>query len=178
MGLRLHQVVPPANLTSALVPTGASLNWTASTAAVTGYHVYRASKSDGLFTRLTSSLVAGTTFTDTTVPPSNSIYRVRAVKLETTPSGSYFNPSQGIFASVTSLNNLSPNLMIQKSTNSVMLNWNSQSGKTYRVQFKPSVSTTNWTELSGPISPNAATASWTDSSVGANPLRIYRVLVQ
>src|SRR5205814_10730318 len=68
--------------------------------SVLGYHVYRAGTAAGLFTRLTSSLVGETSFTDTGVASGTYTYMVRAVKLESTTSGTYFNSSQGVFANV------------------------------------------------------------------------------
>ena len=95
--LRLHPVAPPAGLTA--VRRGAravKLAWSASAENVAGYHVYRALDPAGPFTRLTNSLVTATTFTDA-APPGGAIHMVRAVKLEETPAGSYWNASQGIF---------------------------------------------------------------------------------
>src|SRR5207302_6996296 len=51
---------------------------------------------NGPFTRLTGSLLTAATFVDASAP-SGATYMVRAVKLENTPSGSYYNASQGIF---------------------------------------------------------------------------------
>src|SRR5262249_52352890 len=93
--LRMHVVAPPTNLLGATNGGGLTLSWNASSDSVAGYHVYGSSSPNGPFTRLTSSLVSGTTYTVNN--PSNTTYMVRAVKLETTPSGSYFNPSQGAF---------------------------------------------------------------------------------
>jgi hypothetical protein len=59
------------------VPHSASLNWTASTSSnVTGYNVYRAAQSGGPYTKLTSSPVAGTSYTDVTVQAGQSYYYV------------------------------------------------------------------------------------------------------
>jgi hypothetical protein len=44
-----------------------TLSWTASTSTVSGYNVYRSTTSGGPYTLLTSTLVAGTTYTDSTV---------------------------------------------------------------------------------------------------------------
>jgi hypothetical protein len=41
--------------------------------------------------------VTGTNFSEAGLSAGNYYYMVRAVKMQTTPSGSYFNPSQGIF---------------------------------------------------------------------------------
>jgi len=53
------------------------LNWTASTSSnVTGYNVYRATQSGGPYTKLTSSPVVGTSYTDVTVLAGQSYYYV------------------------------------------------------------------------------------------------------
>jgi hypothetical protein len=97
--LRMHVVAPPSSLAvSTNGSGGVTLNWNASADAVAGYHVYRAATVAGPFTRLTSSLLTGTTYTDT--PVSSNVYMVRAVKLEVSASGSYYNPSQGVFQSL------------------------------------------------------------------------------
>jgi hypothetical protein len=94
--LRLHPVLPPSNVTGATA-NGLVLTWTGSSdTAIKGYNVYRSANANGPFTRLNTSLLGGTTFTDT-APLADGIYMVRAVKLESTPSGTYYNPSQGAF---------------------------------------------------------------------------------
>jgi hypothetical protein len=94
--LRLHPVLPPAGLkVTTNASGGVDLSWAPSPEPVLGYHVYRGSNVAGPFTRLTSSLVTGTTYSDPV--RSTNVYLVRAVKLEETPSGSYYNASQGIF---------------------------------------------------------------------------------
>jgi hypothetical protein len=98
--LRLHPVAPPSALAGMTAGGGVNLSWVASAETVLGYHVYRATTPAGPFARLTSQLLNGTRFTDVTVAPGRYTYLVRAMKLEQTPSGSYFNPSQGIFVPV------------------------------------------------------------------------------
>lgn len=97
--LRMHPVVPPSNLSGAVTSTTVTLSWAPSTDSnVQGYHVYRATSANGPFTRITgTSPITGTTFVDTIT--GDHTYMVRAVKLETSSSGTYFNPSQGIFFS-------------------------------------------------------------------------------
>jgi hypothetical protein len=94
--LRLHPVLAPSNLAGA-AGNGLVLTWTGSSdTAIKGYHVYRAANANGPFTRLNSTLLGATTFTDA-APLAGGVYMVRAVKLESTPSGTYYNPSQGSF---------------------------------------------------------------------------------
>ncbi len=95
--LRLYPTLPPSGLTVFGGTGVAVLNWTASPDnAIVGYHVYRAASARGPFARLTSAPLAATTFTDVNLS-GNAVYLVRAVKLETTPSGTFYNASQGIF---------------------------------------------------------------------------------
>jgi hypothetical protein len=100
--LHMHTVRPPANLSASAPSTTVALSWGASSDTnLAGYHVYRSSSSSGPFTRVTSSPVSGTSYSDTVPAAGSYTYVVRAVKLENTSSGTYYNPSQGIFANVT-----------------------------------------------------------------------------
>jgi Abnormal spindle-like microcephaly-assoc'd, ASPM-SPD-2-Hydin len=56
------------------------LNWVASKSTVVGYNVYRGTQSGGPYTKLNSSLIMSTTFTDTSVEAGQTyFYVVRAV---------------------------------------------------------------------------------------------------
>ncbi|MDO8540955.1 MAG: fibronectin type III domain-containing protein [Opitutaceae bacterium] len=95
--LRLYPVAPASSLSGGSAAGQVTLSWVASPdASVVGYHVSRAASVSGPFTRLTGSPIGRTSFTDTAALPG-ATYMVRAVKLESTPSGSYFNTSQGVF---------------------------------------------------------------------------------
>lgn len=96
--LRMHPVVPPANVRGSASGSGVTLSWDPSTDSdLAGYYVYRADTPSGPFSRVTrSSPVSSTSFTD---PQGSSrhVYMVRAIKLERSASGTYYNPSQGAF---------------------------------------------------------------------------------
>lgn len=100
--LRLHVLAPPTGLTLA----GDALAWTpspdADTAGFLGYHISRGPSAAGPFTRLTAQPVAGPSWTDPE-PKSDCVYQVRAVRLQTSPAGSYQNTSQGAFVPCGSL---------------------------------------------------------------------------
>jgi hypothetical protein len=173
--LRLEPISPPSNLSAAVNGSGVALNWSPSTDSVAGYHVYRATSSAGPFTRLTNSLVTGTNFTDPSVPAGFYAYMVRAVALQTNPSGSYFNPSQGIFTSVSVTASLPPiTVSASRLGNGIKLTWNSQPGTVYRVLAKTNSSQPNWTDLSGGITATAPTTSWSDTVVSTVPAKFYR----
>jgi hypothetical protein len=99
--LRMHTIAPPTNLQITENSGNVDLTWTASTDNVLGYHMYRKENSSSVFQRITSDIVSNTSFTDIDVNAQTTYhYLVRAIILEETPSGSYYNLSHGIFDSV------------------------------------------------------------------------------
>ena len=97
--IRLQQVVPAS---SPQIASGAGnsivLQWTASPDNnITGYHIYKSSSEFGQFNKISGTTpVVATTFTDND-PHAGEWYMIRAVKQQTTGSGIFFNPAQGIF---------------------------------------------------------------------------------
>ncbi|MDX1951384.1 MAG: FN3 associated domain-containing protein [Verrucomicrobiota bacterium] len=146
--LRMHPVIPPSNLNVALSGSSATLSWTASTDTdLVGYHVYRASSLNGTFTRLTSTPVAGNNFIDSVA--AGYTYMVRAVKLEKSGSGSYYNASQGIFAGNGSTGSTPP-------------------PPTVTIPSAPSML------AALPLSPSQITLSWVDNANNETAYKIYR----
>jgi hypothetical protein len=102
--LRLHPVAPIGNLNGSAHGNTVALTWSPSSdSAIVGYHVYRGSLAEG-FVRITTSPLTSTRYTD---PNGNAAagYMVRAIKLEDTPSGSYYNAAQGMFWNVEGMEN-------------------------------------------------------------------------
>jgi len=79
-----------AGITASSTSHSVKLSWNPSTSLVNGYHVYRGDSSNGPFARLRASLLAGLSYTDSTVVSGNSYtYYVTAVNgagQESTPS--------------------------------------------------------------------------------------------
>src|SRR5262249_4924793 len=99
--LRMHVVAPPSGLFAVTnAGGGVQLSWTASPDNVLGYFVYRSGNSAGPFTRISPALVNGTSFTDILAADYTYTYMVRAVKYESTPSGTYTNASGGVFVTI------------------------------------------------------------------------------
>ncbi len=98
--LRLYPVAPPSNLNAVASAQAVTLNWSASAdGPLEGYLISRAASPGGPYVRLRSALPASTSFVDRSVAPGASYtYLVRAVKVETSPTGTYLNPSQGVFS--------------------------------------------------------------------------------
>ena len=171
--LRMDQVAPPGSPNIAPSSGGVTLTWPASTDEVSGYYVYRSASPNGPFARVTGSLVTGTTFSDTTVSPGSYTYMVRAVALDTTASGSYYNASQGAFLTV---NVPGPILLAaSRTTNGLKLSWNSQTGVAYRVQAKTNLNQAGWAEVSGSLTATGTNSSWTVTNFNSLPRRFYRI---
>jgi hypothetical protein len=104
--LRLYMFPPPTALSVVKSGGNPSLSWTAAVAPpvgepqVLGYHVYRAPGIDEPFTRLTSTPITGTTYVDSSVNSGGWVYQVKAVRLETTGGGTYYNTSLGAEQSI------------------------------------------------------------------------------
>jgi len=96
--LRLHPVIPPSKLTATVSgdKKAVDLSWDASAdPAVQGYYVYRSDSIHGVFNQLNTQMQTGTTFKDSDPLKGTNVYVVKAAKLETSVSGSYWNLSNG-----------------------------------------------------------------------------------
>jgi hypothetical protein len=95
--LRTDYILQPTNLNVVPAPLdGANITWSPSPdAAVIGYYVYRADSIWGYYQRI-SPMVTTLTFHDTVGTNGLKHYMVRPVKLQSTPSGSYYNLGIGI----------------------------------------------------------------------------------
>ncbi|HUR59818.1 MAG TPA: hypothetical protein VM029_19010, partial [Opitutaceae bacterium] len=95
--LRMYPVPAPTEVVASARAGAVVLSWKPSP-DVLGHHVYRAANSGAAFVRLTEVPEVGNEFTDPGREADGSVYMVRAITLETTPSGSFYNASQGVFA--------------------------------------------------------------------------------
>jgi len=171
--LRMDAVAPPAGLAAAQNGDLVRLNWSPSPDPIIGYHVYRALANTGPFTRRTISPLTGNSFTDVAVPPGTYTYMVRAVALQSTPSGTYLNPSQGIFSSLMVIP--IPTVEVRMNTNGLLLSWNSLPTASYHVQARSNISQANWINLSDAIIASDTTTSWIDTTVHTASGRCYRI---
>jgi hypothetical protein len=96
--LLMHPYVPPIGLsvTTTSPNNTAKLSWQPSSDKnIIGYNIYRSNSPTGTYQLLTPAPVSATTYSDDNPLVDTNAYMVRAVKLETTPSGSYYNLSSG-----------------------------------------------------------------------------------
>jgi hypothetical protein len=96
--LRNNVVAPANSVVATRVGPHCHITWNASTdPGIVGYNIYMKNDSADQFTRLNFTPVSTTSFTDECMIYKGVYsYMVRAVKLEQTPAGSYFNMSEGI----------------------------------------------------------------------------------
>ena len=97
--LRQVMVNMPSNLSVTNSGGLANFTWTAASGSPAGYHIYdMGASATSTPVRVTTSMVTGTSFSSPTVPfISGRQYMVRAVKLETSATGTYYNMSLGAF---------------------------------------------------------------------------------
>ncbi|MBN1879641.1 hypothetical protein JW823_05990 [bacterium] len=96
--LRLHPVSPAANLALTYQGTGVQLDWDPSPEADEGYYIYRATGMYDRFERIHTEPLTEPAFFDPSPHTGTNVYMVRAITLQVSGSGSYFNLSAGITA--------------------------------------------------------------------------------
>ncbi|HTL18529.1 MAG TPA: fibronectin type III domain-containing protein [Patescibacteria group bacterium] len=177
--LRMEPVAPPTNLSAATAAGTVTLNWSASADSTAGYAIYRSTSGNGPFTRLSPTLVTQTSYTDSNaLSTSGATYMVRAVALQNNPSGSYFNPSEGIFVQPGAVSTVvAPVVSASIKPPGLEVSWNSQNNVVYFLQVKSGLAET-WTNLSGPITATSSVTTFIDTSSPSYQTRLYRVLAQ
>jgi hypothetical protein len=99
--LKMHPFGPPGNLRLEAQSGGSiRLTWVPPDSAVAGYHVYRSENIRDGFERLNPAMVTDTTYLDLSPVDGCGNYMVRAVRLETSASGTYLNLSPGVIDSI------------------------------------------------------------------------------
>lgn len=100
--LRMHTTLPAASVSVSETATKRiTVSWQPSPDSdIVGYQIYRAPHLYGVFGKVTSGFVTGSSFVDADPFQGNNVYMVRAVKKITSPAGTYYNLSQGVFDSV------------------------------------------------------------------------------
>ena len=132
-----------------------------------GYHVYRAPTAAGPFVRLNSGLVNTTNYTDPVI--ARCAYMVRAVKLEVSGSGSYYNASQGIFREFSPPASLA---ITNLGSGSYAISGSSIPGRTNRIEFLQDLGVTNWQTLGTATANPSGTFQFMDTNVSVQ--RFYR----
>lgn len=108
--LRNDIIAPVSNVVATTVGTNCNITWTASPDTILGYNIYMRNDTMTTYTLVNPILIAGTSYTDPCLLyPGIYSYMVRAVLLQTSPSGTYYNMSQGISDTAMNVNYLAVN---------------------------------------------------------------------
>jgi hypothetical protein len=175
--LRLHPVIPPSNV-SASASAGVTLNWSPSPdTAIQGYAVYRGSSVNGPFTRISGGSLLSTLGMTDPGGAAGSVYMVRAVKLEQSASGTYYNPSVGAFVTASAPIILAPSAPSNLSgspvsSTSIRLQWsdNSANESGFNLMRKVGVSGSY-----AKIAVGANSTSLTETGLSAATQYFYKV---
>lgn len=122
--LRNDIVAPVSNVVATKAGNNCNISWSASTeTAIAGYNIYMKNATNTSYTKINPALISGTTYTDNClIYPGIYKYMVRTVKLETTPSGTYYNMSEGIADTANNTSNFLSVAAFTNSTNGYSLN--------------------------------------------------------
>ncbi len=144
--LRIKYCAKPKELISSSINnnTEVLLEWKESIEPdLIGYHVYSSNKFDNKYTRLTDSIVSGLSFIDKNPYKGDNYYLIKAIKLEQTNTGNYFNSSLGISSHIGNINgskkiNIIPNKVEVKVypnpvSNTLFLEWSVPDSNIYNV---------------------------------------------
>jgi len=99
--LRNDIIAPASKLEVTNAGFHVKITWEPSADEVLGYHVYRKTADDVDFVRVNNEPIPNGEFTDSCLAVEGDItYMVRALKLQHTPSGTYYNMSEGVMQKV------------------------------------------------------------------------------
>ncbi|MDX2172391.1 MAG: T9SS type A sorting domain-containing protein [Bacteroidota bacterium] len=166
--LRNDIVSPVSNVVATKVGNNCAISWSASTeTTLVGYNIYMKNDTNKTYTKINTVPVAGTTYTDLCLQyPGVYKYMVRALKLETTPSGTYYNMSEGI--ADTALNSSYLAVTSQFTNTPIgttyMFNNNSINATSYLWTFGNGATSTN----TNPSTTYTANGSYTVTLIGYN----------
>jgi len=95
--LRNDVVAPVSDVVATTDGNNCNITWNASPESVLGYNIYMKNDTMTDYIRLNQNPVSGTSFTDNCLLyPGVYTYMVRALILQSSPGGTYYNLSQGI----------------------------------------------------------------------------------
>jgi hypothetical protein len=96
--LRMTVVPRPSNFQAVNSGGLTSFSWTAAMGSVDGYYIY-AMEADGTLNRVSPNLISGNSYSDPAIPfVSGRKYMLRAVKLQVSNTGTYYDLSLGVQA--------------------------------------------------------------------------------
>jgi hypothetical protein len=109
--LKMKYPTPPSNLEISTTMDHVFLKWNHSPGKVDGYCVFLVDTVKHKYTRVNKDIITDSLYTDLSFKPSGTYkYAVRAIRLESNVSGTYYNLSGGIFGKVDYVTDVPDNL--------------------------------------------------------------------
>lgn len=169
--LRIHPVAPATNL----LLNNNTLTWQPSAENIEGYCVYRKNIETGIYNKIATTASNQTNYQDNNPNAGDNFYMVRALKLENTNSGSYFNLSQGVFVST---QNPLPLVLTQftakLNANTVVNNWQTQNEVNVNyLNLQRSTDAKNFISLTKVNAKGGGNYSFTDTNLPNNVNNLY-----
>lgn len=145
--LKNDVVGPVSNVVATKAGNNCNITWSASTeTAIAGYNIYMKNDTNTTYVKLNAAPIVGTAYTDLCLLYKGIYkYMVRTVKLENTPSGTYYNLSDGVADTAMNNNYLKVNAAFTLSavSNTVTLTNTSAGATTYAWAFGDSGTSTS-----------------------------------
>jgi PKD repeat protein len=166
--LRNDVVAPVSNVVATKAGNNCNISWTASTeTSVVGYNIYMRNDTNTAYVKLNPVPVSATTYTDVCLLYKGIYkYMVRTVKLENSPSGTYYNLSEGIADTAYNSNYLKVNAAFTLSAVSNTVNFTNTSAGATSYSWNFGDATTS--ALINPAHTYTANGTYTITLVGYN----------
>jgi hypothetical protein len=95
----MRNLNPISLLNAKSINSKVNLNWPSVTGGIDGYSIYKVDTTNNIYSRVNTNIITDTFYTDNiNYVSGNYTYAVKAIKLEITPSGSYYNTGGAAFA--------------------------------------------------------------------------------
>jgi PKD repeat protein len=127
--LRNDVVAPVSSVVATKSGNDCVITWAATTeTSIVGYNIYMKNDTNTSYVRVNANPISALSYTDNCLlHPGIYKYMVRVLKLENTPSGTYYNMSEGIADTALNLNNLVVTAQAMQAINSNTVTFTNQS---------------------------------------------------
>jgi hypothetical protein len=172
--LRTFMVAPPTNV-RATAADKVTIQWDASADPVAGYFIYRGTNFDSGFQKLNTDPLVGNEFDDAPAA-GHYVYMVKAVALQTTGSGTFWNLSEGAFVQTDVAAKIDPVILHPKFTDTATFEFTASGwpGRSYTIQSRTPDG--NWSIRATGVAGDNGSVSYREQIDPAAACEFYRVV--
>lgn len=165
--LRNDIIAPVSNVVATTVGANCNITWTASPDVVLGYYIYMKNDTMTDYVRLNQNIITGTSYTDPCLLyPGIYTYMVRAILLQLSPSGTYYNLSTGVADTAMNTNDLAAHAIASTSIVNNVVTFTNTSTNATSYQWNFGDATTGTTQ--NPVHTYAANGNYTVTLIASN----------